>query len=123
MVSVMKIVMAIFAAMIALADAGFSILRVKAVSWESNSPIGSVLVEVDSPTGNRVSAFTSARGIAEFRLREGEYMVIARENSISHCGMPSRGRGPLCAGTTRVSIGAATGPTDATVVLRPPILP
>jgi hypothetical protein len=82
-------------------------LNITTLAASPRGPAGFVQVDVLTPKGKRIaSGFTSAKGVAEFRLPEGEYVVAARSNNVSQCQTGSTKWISLCSGQQWVELKA-----------------
>jgi|SRR5579871_5356225 len=79
------------------------ILDVTALSASPRGPAGFVQVDVLTQGGKRVaSAFTSAEGLAHFRVPAGKYTIAVRSNNVSQCQGGSTKWVTLCSGQRRI---------------------
>jgi hypothetical protein len=97
--------LALIASLFSLALAGAD-LRVSVVK-HGHSPISFVKVNVKTPDGKLVvSQFTSSKGVAEFHLAEGKYIISVASRDLRNCTDMSQPKEPkdVCAGQLPVSL-------------------
>jgi hypothetical protein len=93
-------------------------LDITCLTPSPRGPAGFVQVEVLTPKGKRmISGFTSAQGVAHFRLPAGEYVVAARSNNVSQCQTGNIKWITQCSGQQRVALKAGEEATQVSVQL------